>query len=143
MRTSSTIGIHSSSRVVGRASTTAGPPAVPGEAPGSPPGAAPSCTSPRPSPGVIVDSWTSNNPTTNELVVELSSPAAAGAPDADGEVPGRTVGRGVLPDGAGDAAGSRIGVTVYTPGRAVPLYVTDELSSVPGTSSWTAPSGAV
>ena len=114
MRTSSTIGIHSSSRVVGRASATAGPPAVPGDAPGSPAVAAPSSTRPRPSPGVIVDSRTSNSATTNELVVGVSSPAAAaaGAPDADGELSGRTVGRGVEPDGAGDAAGSRIGVTV-------------------------------
>src|SRR3954447_10405287 len=149
----STIGIHSSSRVVDRSGAMApdGAAFEPGAA--DEPAARPSASIVAAEPGAIVDSSTSNRSTANRTGAYGSSggadPPATIAPEPPGADPtGRSDADGTAPDGADEgvpdeAAASLTGVTVYSPGIAVPANVTLVLPGDAGTRSLDCPSGVV
>ena len=115
--TSRTIGTHSSSRVVGRSVVAP----VPSPGAGDPLAVVPSASMVAAEPGAIVDSSTSNRSTAKRTGAMGSS--GGGLPAAPAEVAGEAADDGLawglaaepwpaLPDGAAEASGSVIGVTV-------------------------------
>ena len=125
-----TIGTHSSSRVVGR--SVAAPPAAP-LAPGDGRCAAvvPSASIAAAEPG----RWSIRSSRTGRPRSGPAPGGSCGIGDADADVPAEALGvvealgeagalGRALAEGAGDASGSKIGVTVYTPSRSVAAKVT-------------------